>query len=58
MLLDDRHRSLTLAHIERLSLIKDWEQADATQQHNMENKELEEMMKNLFLDANASSVGS
>jgi hypothetical protein len=58
MLLDDRHRSLTLAHIERLSLIKDWEQADARQQHNMENKELEEMMKNLFLDANASSVGS
>jgi hypothetical protein len=28
-LLDDRHRSLTPAHVERLSLIKDWEQADA-----------------------------
>jgi hypothetical protein len=49
-LLDDRRRSLTPAHIERLSLIKDWEQADARQQHNMENKELEEIMKNMSLD--------
>jgi hypothetical protein len=40
-LLDDRRRSLTPAHVESLSLIKDWEQADARQQHNVENKELE-----------------
>jgi hypothetical protein len=49
-LLDDRRRSLTPAHVERLSLIKDWEQAHARQQHNMQNKELEEMMENMFLD--------
>jgi hypothetical protein len=49
-LLDDRRRSLTPAHIERLSLIKYWEQADARQQHNMKNKDLEETMKNIFLD--------
>jgi hypothetical protein len=49
-LLDDRHQSLTPAHIERLSLIKDSEQADARQQHNMENKDHEEMMENMFLD--------
>jgi hypothetical protein len=36
-LLDDRRRSLTHAHIERLSLIKDWEQVDARQQHNIKN---------------------
>jgi hypothetical protein len=50
MLLDDWRRSLTSAHVERLSLIKDWELANARQQHNMENKELEEMIENLFLD--------
>jgi hypothetical protein len=39
-------------------------QADVRQQHHMENKELEEMMENLFLDdgptadAAGSSVGS
>jgi hypothetical protein len=60
ILLDDRHRSLTPAHVERLSLIKDWEQADARQQHNMENKDLEEMMKNMFLDdaPTADAAGS
>jgi hypothetical protein len=56
-LLDDQRRSLTPAHIERLSLIKDWEQADARQQHNMKNKDLEEMMKNMFLD-DAPTAGS
>jgi hypothetical protein len=57
---DDQHQSLTPAHVERLSLIKDWEQVDARQQHNMKNKELEEMMENLFLDggATADAVGS
>jgi hypothetical protein len=32
-----------------VSLINDWEQGDARQQHNMENKE-EEKMVNLYLD--------
>jgi hypothetical protein len=45
-----------------LPLNKDWEQADARQQHNMENTELEEKMENMFLNdgptADASSVGS
>jgi hypothetical protein len=63
-LLDDRRWSLTPTHVKRLSLIKDWEQVDARQQHNMENKDLEEMMENMFLDdgptadATVSSVGS
>jgi hypothetical protein len=57
---DDQRQSLTPAHVERLSLIKDWEQVDARQQHNMKNKELEEMMENLFLDGGATTdaVGS
>jgi hypothetical protein len=59
-LLDDRRRSLTPAHVERLSLIKEWEQVDARQQHNMENKYLEEMTKNMFLDdaPTADAAGS
>jgi hypothetical protein len=59
-LFDDRCRSLTPTHIKRLSLIKDWEQADARQQHNMENKDLEEMLKNMFLDdaPTADAAGS
>jgi hypothetical protein len=33
-----------------LSLLKDWEQGDAQQQHNMKDKALEEKMVNLYLD--------
>jgi hypothetical protein len=59
-LLDDRRRSLTPTHVERLSLIKDWAQADARQQHNMENKDLDEMMENMFLhdEPTAGAAGS
>jgi hypothetical protein len=38
------------AIIEMLSLIKDWEQCNTRQQHNMEDNELEEKMVNLYLD--------
>jgi hypothetical protein len=45
------HRwSLSPEHVEMLSLIKDLEQDDARQQHNMKNKELKEKMANLYLD--------
>jgi hypothetical protein len=45
------HRwSLSPEHVEMLSLIKDLEQDDAWQQHNMKNKELKEKMVNLYLD--------
>jgi hypothetical protein len=37
-LLHDQCQSLTPAHIESLSLIKDWEQADARKQHNMKTR--------------------
>jgi hypothetical protein len=66
--LDEHRRRLSLEHVEMVSLIKDWEQGDAQQQHNMENKELEEKMVNLYLnrygpdghghrDAGATPVG-
>jgi hypothetical protein len=66
--LDEHRRRLSPEHVEMVSLIKDWEQGDAQQQHNMENKELEEKMVNLYLnrygpdghghrDAGATPVG-
>jgi hypothetical protein len=48
--IEECRRSLTSEHVEMLSLLKDWEQGDARQQHNMEDKELEEKMANLYLD--------
>jgi hypothetical protein len=33
-----------------LSLLKDWEQGDTRQQQNMEDKQLEEKIANLYLD--------
>jgi hypothetical protein len=48
--IEERRRSLTSEHVEMLSLLKDWEQGDARQQHNMEDKELEEKMANLYHD--------
>jgi hypothetical protein len=33
-----------------LSLLKDWEQDDTPQQHNIEDRELEEKMANQFPD--------
>jgi hypothetical protein len=38
-----------------LSLLKYWEQGDARQQHNMQDKELEEKMDNLYLNAHGSN---
>jgi hypothetical protein len=37
--------------VEMLSLDKDWEQAAAQQQHSVENKDLEELMANMYFDA-------
>jgi hypothetical protein len=34
-----------------LSLTKDWEQAAMRQQHSVENKDLEDLMANMYLDA-------
>ena len=49
-LIEERRRSLTSEHVEMLSLVKDWEQASSRQQHNVQNKELEELMENMYLD--------
>jgi hypothetical protein len=48
--IEERRGRLTSKHVEMLSLLKDWEQGDTRQQHNMEDKELEKKMANLYLD--------
>jgi hypothetical protein len=48
--IEERRRTLSSEHVEMICLLKDWEQGDVRQQHNMENKELEEKMANLYLD--------
>jgi hypothetical protein len=48
--IEERQRTLSSEHVEMVCLLEDWEQGDARQQHNMENKELEEKMTNLYLD--------
>lgn len=53
--IEERRRRLLPEHIEMLTCLKDWELADRRLQHDVENKELEESFKNLFLDANASA---
>jgi hypothetical protein len=50
-LIEERWRSLTPELVEMLSLAKDWEQAAVRQQHYVENKGLEELMANMYLDA-------
>jgi hypothetical protein len=36
--------------VEMLTLVKDWEQADARLQHDIEDPELEDAFENLYLD--------
>jgi hypothetical protein len=55
-LIEERRRSLTPEHVEMLSLAKDWEQAAVRQQHCVENKDLEELMENMYLDAQEGST--
>jgi hypothetical protein len=49
-IIEERRRSLTSEHVEMLSLLKDWEQGDTRQQHNIDDKELEEEMAKQFMD--------
>jgi hypothetical protein len=48
--IEERRRSWTSEHIEILSMLKEWEQGDARHQHNMEDKEPEKKMANLYFD--------
>jgi hypothetical protein len=55
--IEERRWSLTSKHVDMLSLLKDWEQGNARQQHNMEDKELEEKIASLYLDGHGPGPG-
>jgi hypothetical protein len=54
---EERRQSLTSEHAEMLSLLKDWEQGDTRQQHNIEDREMEEKMASQFLDGHGPEGG-
>ncbi|CAO2176026.1 unnamed protein product [Urochloa humidicola] len=49
-IIEERRRRLTSDMVEMLTLVKDWELADARLQHDIEDPELEEAFENLYLD--------
>ena len=49
-IIEEWRRWLTSDMVEMLALVKDWEQANSRAQHNIEDPELEDCFKNLYLD--------
>ena len=49
-------RRLTSEMVEMLTCIKDWEEGNARTQHTVENKELEDLFSDLYLDDEQVSV--
>jgi hypothetical protein len=45
-------------HVEMLTCIKDWELGDRRLQHDVDNQELEESFKNLYLDEDDGGTSS
>jgi hypothetical protein len=45
-----------IPHVLIVWMAKDWEQATVRQQHCVENKDLEELMENMYLDAQEGST--
>jgi hypothetical protein len=50
-IIEERRTNLSSEMVEILTIVKDWEQAEARMQHTAENTELEESFQNLYLDA-------
>jgi hypothetical protein len=49
-IIEERCRWLTPDMVQMWTLVKDWEQADARLQHDIEDHELEDAFENLYLD--------
>jgi hypothetical protein len=52
-IIEERRRQLLPEHVEMLACIKDWELGDRRLQHAVDNQELEDSFKNLYLDEDA-----
>jgi hypothetical protein len=57
-ILEDWRRRLLPEHVEMLTCIKDWELGARREQHTPEDLDLEEALKNLFLDEQGEGSGS
>ena len=49
-IIEERRRRLLPETVEMLTCIKDWELGDRREQHSMDNQDLEDSFKNLYLD--------
>ena len=55
MIIEERRRRLLPETIEMLTCLKDQELGEKREQHAIDNKELEESFKNLYLDVDESA---
>ena len=57
-IIEERRRCLVPETIEMLTCLKDWELGEKREQHAVDNKELEESFKNLYLDVDESAAAA
>ena len=57
-IIEERRRRLLPETVEMLGCIKDWELRERRLQHAVDNQELEDSFKNLYLDEDASRAAA
>ena len=57
-IIEERRRRLLLETVEILTCLKDQELGEKREQHAVNNKELEESFKNLYLDVDESAAAA
>ena len=55
-IIEERRRRLLPETVEMLACIKDWELEESRLQHTVDNQELEDSFKNLYLDDDADGA--
>ena len=56
MIIEERRHRQLLETMEMLACIKDWELGESRLQHTVDNQELEDFFKNLYLDDDADGA--
>ena len=57
-IIEERRRRLSPETVEMLTCIKDWELGEKRKQHVVDNQELEDSFKNLYLDEDEAGGGA
>ena len=55
-IIEERRRRLLPKTVEMLACVKDWELGESRLQHTIDNQELEDSFKNLYLDEDADGA--